>query len=241
MKKKSLFFNPFRLLSPKLDHEVARLDDLHQKVVSESVSLEEALLITLSKIIEMTRLVSKSMFSGSTIQMDQCAALAKEVHEQERRLTGNLVSAGLKAEVLRGFIRFPFHLERIGDLLESILNCCRIKAREGIPFSDKADAELDQLFTVLLDMMINLRDAFRTPNMVLLEAIISEAKKLSDLLDHSRLAHWDRVERGFCAVQVSTLYLDTLDSVKSINEYLQMMTRTLIDLGARFAHLSESQ
>lgn len=241
MKEKSLFFNPFRLLSPKLDHEVTRLDDLHQKVVSESLSVEEALLITLSKIIEMTRCLSKSMVTASTIQMDQCAALGKEVHEQERRITGDLVSAGLKAEVLRGFIRFPFRLERTGDMLESILNCCRIKAREGIPFSDKAEAELDQLFKVLLDMMINLRDAFRTPNMVLLEAIISEGRQLSDLLDKSRLAHWERMERGFCAVQASTLYLDILDSIKSINEYLQKMTRTLIDLGTRFAHLSESQ
>ena len=114
-------------------------------------------------------------------------------------------------------------------MLESILNCCRAKARFGIPFSEKAYWELDQLFQVLTEMMINLRDAFITPNKVVLDRIVSDGKKLSDMLEDFKVAHWMRLEAGFCTVEGSSMYRDMLDSIKSINEYMVKMSKTLLD------------
>ena len=114
-------------------------------------------------------------------------------------------------------------------MLESILNCCRAKARFGIPFSEKAYWELDQLFQVLTEMMINLRDAFVTPNKVVLDTIVSDGKKLGDMLEDFKVAHWMRLEAGFCTVEGSSMYRDMLDSIKSINEYMVKMSKTLLD------------
>ncbi len=239
MKEEHLFFNPLRMLSPKLNQEALKIEKLHERPVSDALSLEEGLLIMISKHIETCRLLSKAVFTGDAGQMDRCDALCEEVHEQERLLTKDLVGSGAKGYLLSGLIRFPYRLERIGDMLESILNCCRIKAKKGVPFSDKAYAELDALFTTLLEMMQNLRDAFQTPNKEILDAIIASGQKLNAMFEEFKLAHWKRLESGFCAAEASSMYRDILDSVKTTNEYLMKMAQSLRELGTTAE--SESQ
>ncbi|MBI5249449.1 MAG: hypothetical protein HY912_08135, partial [Desulfomonile tiedjei] len=53
MKDKRIFFNPLRMMSPKLDSEAEKLEDLHKTPVSEAFTLEEGLVVMLSKLIEM--------------------------------------------------------------------------------------------------------------------------------------------------------------------------------------------
>jgi hypothetical protein len=72
------------MISPKLDSEALRLEEFHEKPFSETVALQEGLLIMVSKAIEITRLLSKAVVSGSQAQMNKCEALAKDVHEQEK-------------------------------------------------------------------------------------------------------------------------------------------------------------
>ncbi len=116
-------FNPFSVLTPKLDIESLRLEELHEKPVSETIPPQEVLLTMIGKLIQMTRLLSGCMRSGSDLELNDCVILAKEVHRQEKLLTQKLLEAGLSRDRLRALIRFPFRLERIGDMLESILNC----------------------------------------------------------------------------------------------------------------------
>ena len=163
--------------------------------------------------------------------MNRCEELAHDVHHQEKILTRNLIASSVKEGLFKALIRFPYRFERIGDMFESILNCCRVKAKNGIPFSDKAYGEMEQMFHLLLEMMNNLRDAIRIPNKLILEAIIKDGKKLSEMFEEFKLAHWLRLESGYCAVEASSIYRDILDSVKSINEYLVKMSRTLLELG----------
>jgi len=231
MKEKAIFANPFRMLSPKLNREAVTLEKLYEKQVSESVDLEEGLLITISKLIEIVQLLEKAFATGNKTQMDRCEALAAEVHRQEQILTGGIIASGAKGPILKGVLRFPYRMERIGDMMESILNCCRLKAQRGIPFSDKAHWELEQIFTNMREMMVNLRDTFMTPNRVLLEAIVSQGKKVGEMIEEFKIAHWERLEAGFCHIAASSLYRDILDSCKTTNEYLAKMSETLLELG----------
>jgi phosphate:Na+ symporter len=230
MKRKEVFFNPFRMLSPELDRQALRMEELYKEPVSAKITLEEGVLVMISKLIEGVRLLSKAFVSGSTAQMDRCEALAEDVDEQEDILTKGLVSAQVDRQIVKGVIRFPYRLERIGDMLESMLRCCKIKAKRNIPFSDKAHAELEQLFSMLLNLFTNLRDAFTTPNTVLLENIIADTKKLYEMIEDFKLAHWARLEAGICHVEASSLYRDILDSAKMTGEYVEKMCASLLDL-----------
>jgi Na+/phosphate symporter len=230
-KDKRFFASPFRMMSPKLDSEALKLQELYRQPFSESFSVETGVLVTISKIIEMTKLLAKYVHSGSEAQFNDCASLAREVHAQERVLTRHILESGVKGAVRKGLLRFPYRLERVGDLQESILNIFHTKAKHGVPLNDKAHGELDRLFTLLAEILTNLRDAFVAPNKVLLDHIIDQTKQLSGLLDDFRLAHWERVEGGFCHAQATSMYLQVLDAFKASNEYVIKMTETLLGFG----------
>jgi len=231
MKQKTLFFNPLRIISPELNTEALRLEDLHNSTVSETVFVREGLLVMSSKIIEMIQLLSKCAVSGARRQMDACASLAKEVQQQEKTLTADLFHSKLMPVLVKSLIKLPYRMARIGDMLEAILTCCRIKAQDGIPFSDRAHAELDQLFAFLFEMMINLRDALERPNNILLEHVISQSEKLGQMFLDFRLDHWERLAAGFCSLVASSVYLRMLDSMMAVNECLKKMSVTLLELG----------
>ena len=63
MKNHGTLFNPFRMLSPRLDAEILNIEKLHEKPVSDSISVQEGLLTMISKLMEMTRLLSKAVQS----------------------------------------------------------------------------------------------------------------------------------------------------------------------------------
>jgi Na+/phosphate symporter len=230
MKDQRVVANPFRILSPKLDSEAARLHDLHKMPVSESVSPEEGLLIMMSKLIEMSKILSRTVVTAEDEQIAACEALANDVHKQEEMVTKDLVaaSASIGHNLFKLIVRFPGRLERIGDMFQSILTCCKIKQSEGIPFSDKAYGELAQIFSILVDMLTNVRDSMLVRNKALLDLIFTHRKQLAQLLLDARFAHWERLEAGFCAPSASSIYLDILDSLTAANEYVAKMCDSLM-------------
>jgi len=231
MKDKRVFFNPIRMLSPKLDSEALKLEELYQTPVSESFTLEEGLLVMVSKLIEMTRSVHRHLMDGSPEEMAGFDQLAKEVHQQEKLLTSNLACALTEPpEICRIIVMFPGRLERVGDYLESIANCCRIKTRDAIPFTERAVFEIDEAFKLLFSLMTNFRDILVRPNKFLLEHVISESIQLDNMCQDWQFAHVDRLLDGSTAPRASSLYLDILESTQSLNRHFREMAKEILGL-----------
>lgn len=233
MKNKEVFFNPFRLISPKLDTEASRLSELYEKPPEEVTCLEEGLLVMLGKLVELSRNLRKSLLMPDPDRLAECERLAKEIHEEEKSLTEHIVVCSpteTTGEVLKAVVLFPGRLERVGDHLESLVNVCRIKARDGIVFSDMANKELDQLFDLFLDVLQNFRDALVTRNATLLEHVVSQANKLAQMCLDCALAHEDRLLQGLCASKASSLYLDILYSMKAAKGHIREMSESLLAL-----------
>lgn len=232
MKDQRYVWNPFRMISPKLDSELVRLEELHEIPVSESLGPQEDLLVMTSKLIEITRIFSKCFAGDDTERLRACERLAAEVHQHEKFATTGLIDASsvIGQNVFRIVVRFPSRMERIGIMFGNILKCAEIKSKEGIPFSDKAQAELSQIVALVRDMLCNLRDALLLQNKVLAEHIKLQGNNLITMVEDARFAHWSRIEAGFCAPAASSLYLEILDSIRSINEYIQKMQESLIAL-----------
>jgi Na+/phosphate symporter len=229
MKERSYFFNPFRLISPKLDSETQRLEKLHEVPVSESHTPEEGMLVMVSKLIEMTRILSKLFVTEDPERLEICERLAQEVHQQEKLATTGLAEASpsIGQNLFKIVVRFPSRLQRMGDMFQRIVECCRIKKREGIPFSDKAQGEISAIFTFLEQIMVNLRDALAIRNQVVLQHVKVDVDRLGEMIEDARFAHWDRLEAGFCAPQASSIFLEILDSCKFVNEYINKMWLSL--------------
>jgi hypothetical protein len=123
-----------------------------------SGSLNEGFPLMVGKLIETGLLLSTCLSTGDQNQISRCEALAKDVYAHEEILTRNLFAS--KAEDLpKTLIHLPFLLQRICENLEDILNCCHLKTKDGILLNGKAEAHLQQLIAILVDMMNNLRDA----------------------------------------------------------------------------------
>ncbi len=231
MKEHQAFGDSFSPLMPNLNAEAFRVEHLSNHRLSEPVLLQAGLLVMVNKAIDVTLLLPKCIISGQQDHMNISESATREIRYQGHALTAGLLSANINGQLVKRVIELPGNLQRIGHMLESILNCCRIKAQDRIPLSDRAHAELDQLFAFQLDMMANLKDELETPNEVLLEHIISCGKKVTQALAEFRFAHWVRLKTGFCAPHASFIYLDLLDSMKTINEYLVRICVALLELG----------
>lgn len=228
MKDQRLVVNPFRIISPKLDAEASRLAGLYETPPEEVTCLEEGLLVMVSKLLQMTELLYKSFVIPDPEKIKTCETLGAEIHKEEKDLTTAIVcSPSTTSEVLKIVLLFPGKLERAGDLLESMLNVARIKGRDGIPFSDKAQTELTQLFDLLKEMLRNFRDLLSTLNPGLLAILLNQQKQLAQMTLDFALAHEDRLISGLCSPKASSLYLDILDSVRNINRHFRDMTEAM--------------
>ena len=228
MKDKRVFFNPVRMLSPKLDSEAIKLEELYQHPVSESFTLEEGLLVMLSKLVEMTRLLRVGFQNDSQDGIKNCEALADEVHQQEKLLTGNLACTITDyPDMCRAVILFPGQLERIGDYLESILNCCKIKTRESIPLNDRNINEVGEAMGAIQKLLSDLRDVIIAPNRHLIQHVISQAEALDQKCQEMQLSHVDRLLEGSTAPKASSLYLDILESIQSIKRHIKEMAKSI--------------
>jgi Na+/phosphate symporter len=231
MKDKRIVVNPFRMMSPKLDSEALKIEELHERPVSEAFGLDEGLLVMLSKLLEMSRLIHEGFLKNCPEELNACDKLAVEVHQQEKMLTNNIAcSISVPKEVCRAFILFPGHAERIGDYLESILTCCRIKCHEDITFDDRAMDEVNEMFRLSQSLLNDFRDCVITPNKFLLEHVIKSATTLDEKCQGWELAHVDRLLAGATAPKASSLYLDMLESTQSVSRHLKEMAQKLLDL-----------
>lgn len=233
MKDKNVFFNPFRLISPTLDSEASRIEALYETPPGEVTCLEEGLLVMCSKLFEMADCIFKSLVVSDQEKIGHCELLGKEIHDEEKGLTGDLVCyPDTTGAVLKAIVLFPGRLERVGDLLESMLNVSRIKARDGVPFSDKAQSELSELFKLFLDVLKNFQDVILKRDKALLEHLVTQQTKLAQMTLDFALAHEDRLLEGLCSPKASSLYLDILDSVKSANAHLREMSESLLKIAS---------
>jgi Na+/phosphate symporter len=225
------FRDPLRSLGYVHVTKDLEVETMHNRPVSGSVGVTEGLMIMISKVAEIARLLSRR-FSGSLDSEPQTSLrLAGEVHEQSQILTKALVSLQVEEQLFNRLIRFPFRLERVGRMLETILECYRTKALAEITFSENAHREQEQIFALLLDILINLRDALQNPSKQALLAILLQGKRLEEMIREFAGAHWQRVKSGTCAVKASTVMCEILDSAKWANQYVMEMASNLLELG----------
>ena len=232
MKDNRYVWNPLRLLSPKLDSEVERSEEGPDIEGYACDTPERTLVKMVNQMIEMTKILQTGFKSESAEKLCDCEELFKQVRDQEKHCTTDLVKEYeiLGENVFRVAIRLPSRLERIGVMLEVLMNCLRTKMSEGIPFSDKAHRELNEIFELTIDILQNLRDSFLTRNKFILDHVKAQAGQLADLVEHARFGHWDRLERGFCSPLASSLYIRILDSFNSIYDYVNKIYLTITSL-----------
>ena len=145
--------------------------------------------------------------------------LAASIHAAEQRLTGDLLRTPWQ------FV--PGHLERIGDQAETILRCVRTVLRDGIPFSDRAIAEIEELMMRATELLRLVHDALETRNRFLLDAVARKGSALGSRAAAFAEAHERRLVEGVCVPQASPLFLAILDSLRGLEWHARQIGQRL--------------
>ena len=119
-------------------------------------------------------------------------------------------------EGVQRFIPIPEHFNRIGKGLNKLLNATKKKIREDMLFSDKSVKEAYKLFDETLVLLNSVSDCIRTNNDDLAKNMDGNVKRLCELTDEYAIFHEDRLIAGVCTPKSAPVYLDILESFRSV-------------------------
>ncbi len=194
-------------------------------------SLRDAVLEMCDIAGRMLPLTRGAFLQHSRSGLDQVAALGRDLHLREKRLTDHVAmqlreypwSLG-KAEHL-AFL--PGALERIGDSVEALARCAESIHREGVPLSDRALAEIVELFNRVTDLLEQMAASIRTGDQSGLPRVREAGQRFQAWSEEVALSHYERLIRGVCAPRASSIFLAMLDYFREIERYIRRMSLEL--------------
>ncbi len=143
----------------------------------------------------------------------------KEVEEKLFRDSECLLKSLQDENVEEGvqrFIPIPEHFNRMGKGLNKLLNATKQKIREDILFSDKSVKETYRLFDETLILLNSVSNCISTSNGDLAKNMDGNGMRLCELTDEYAIFHEDRLIAGVCAPKSAPVYLDILESFRSV-------------------------
>lgn len=125
-----------------------------------------------------------------------------------------------KTEVQKQYLTLIPAFQTIGLAMENLISKMETKLELKILLSEKALAEIKELYTILEEQFRDTRDYMTTKNPVLKAGIKANWEKIFTLVDEYAIIHQNRLIAGVCVPQASYLYLDIVDSIKRISRGL---------------------
>jgi Na+/phosphate symporter len=175
---------------------------------------------------------ARTAFSGQQVDsLDVADKLGRLLHTREKALAQRVVhrTAGgsfvLDADRPRLFV--PLHLERGGEKVEELMRAVRTMVLEGLPFTDRARREVDELIEAATELLVNLRDLLLTGNQVLRRHVIESGRSLVARADDCAMYHQQRLIEGVCAPRSSSVYLAILDALKGVEWHAREIAQKL--------------
>ncbi len=232
MSDQRYLWNVLRIVSARCDKQVRRLEELYETPLSDTGAPEEIIVLMITRLIQMMDLLSACHGSGDDSMIEACQSHVEDIHKYDRRATAGMVEQAslMGKQVFKIVMRFPSRMERISVMLDNILDCCRIKAKDGVSFSGQAQEELSEIFRLVSNILEKLRDAIILPNRSLIGQIKNDCRGLELRLEEARGNNWERLEAGICSAHGAPLYVEILDSFRNVNEYVARMSRSLLEL-----------
>ncbi len=119
-------------------------------------------------------------------------------------------------EDVKHFIPVPEHFDRTGNGLNKLFNAIKRKISEDILFSDKSVKEAYKLFDETLVLLNSASNCISTNNGDLAKHMDGNGKRLCELADEYAIFHEDRLIAGVCTPKSAPIYLDILESFRSV-------------------------
>ncbi len=175
---------------------------------------------------ETLEMLDKGFNKHNLEYLGKVESLEENLYKDSEKLLKSLLD-DKDATGIKHFIPVPEHFNRIGKGLNKMFNAINKKVTDGILFSDKSVTEANKLFSELQELLNGLCDCINTCTGALVEHICSSVKELCERADEYAIFHEDRLISGVCTPENATIYLDILDSFKSIAWHVGQISRNI--------------
>ncbi|MDA8236024.1 MAG: hypothetical protein M0Z31_14760 [Clostridia bacterium] len=169
---------------------------------------------------ELTGVTFEGFLRHSKTCLDRAVNLGKRIEGENKTITQRVLAEKAATGEIQGtsvlIMGVVNHFETIRQHLEKIGQVSRTKITDGVLFSNKAVDELSYLFNSLRDSLRQVHDIFLTDNPILLNYLQEKINICRQEATRFTSEHEERLIKGVCLPQSSSIYLSLTDSLKDI-------------------------
>ncbi len=152
----------------------------------------------------------------------------KKLHDYLVRLTSSDLTQN-ESRMLSKYLDAIKDLERIGDHCTNIVEFNEERFKLGLKLSDQGVKELEEMYSILEDMVISSIDALIENDKSKAQLVTINEETIDELEVSLREKHLQRVEQGLCDYQTSDHYADMLSNLERIGDHSYNIAMSVID------------
>lgn len=165
---------------------------------------------------------------NTTTPLKICPQTVNEIKQAEAGLTEKLTEISVDNPEVKRYVPIPGHLLVIGEKIEKIRELMEKKIGENILFSDKAVKEAIFLLQRLSEILWTTSSLILARNTFLGIYIEEAVSNISKMADEYATLHEERLIEGICLAAASSVYINMLDTIKSIAWHIKEIAIRLI-------------
>lgn len=158
--------------------------------------------------------VKKGFFAEKLETVGENKTAFKEMVKKRVPAVQKIMDSPEKTEQQKQFLILLPSFQMIGMALENLIDKMERKLQLKILFSEKAIAEIKELYTTLEKQFGDIKDYVSTGDPILKAEAKTDWERICKLIDEYAVFHQNRLIAGICVPQASYLYLDIVDSIK---------------------------
>lgn len=192
-----------------LKEQVFELHDLISDMVDGIDNLYTGFIYNNPKIVE-------DVGEGASAAEARISALTEEIVEEAKHEP--------RASL---YVSVPSHVGRIADGVGQLVSSLKARIKGDVLFSDRAMSEITYMFERTRDVLVNTKDMVLAPNTLVARHIAESQRVVERMAYEYATRHEERLIEGLCAPKASQIYLEMLDSFKSIAWHAKEIAKDL--------------
>ncbi|MCX5812015.1 MAG: hypothetical protein NT178_05650 [Proteobacteria bacterium] len=164
--------------------------------------------------------VKKGFFTQNVNLLKENKKKLKEEIKERASFAEKVVAEEDKDAIQKKYIGLLVSFQEIVLSFDNLINKMKKKVEADILMTNKALAEIEELFNIMYAQFVDTRDYIATKNQHLRKEIKSSREKLIELAEKFDPIHQQRLITGICMPRASYIYIGITQSLKRISKGL---------------------
>ncbi len=134
-----------------------------------------------------------------------------------------------QSKELTDLMNISAHFERVGDHIENIADLAEIKINDKLPFSQKAERDLEYIFSKVKKSLQYVIRSLKEHNKELAILVTKREDDIDKLEEGLRDEHIDRLTKQICNPEAGVIYIDILSNLERIADHAYDISLMVID------------